>query len=312
MDAIISQTHPVQLGVVAGAVLGDVVGLAILRSFKQQTQDDYCWETKRNAYILLIVLHVVGNCFLDVYFSIHPMVFLFKNFASAFSVGLLDYYFSATKTVSYHVLFGVTSWCFFQSILPKYLMDRINGQVISVQTIHPLDPIGVAVALAKFYSQMLGVGVLSDLIFSPMHRMLHHPSVYAMNHKKHHDYTDQITSLVLYHGTSLDDMLMPFTTTIGQVLWWLLIRDYYDPWCNMILYLVVPATLFSHAHDARCAHLMVPGLPENLNFVAYHHLHHLEPSKHYGLTLPSDLFWDFVLGVDTRKIDDVKPAKKQI
>ena len=30
------------------------------------------------------------------------------------------------------------------------------------------------------------VGLLSDLIFSPMHRLAHHPKLYKYNHKVHH------------------------------------------------------------------------------------------------------------------------------
>ena len=50
----------------------------------------------------------------------------------------------------------------------------------------------------------------------------------------------------------------------------------------------------------RCARLMAP-LPDGLNFVAYHYVHHLSPSHNYGLTEPSDMFWDKMLGVNTIK-----------
>merc|ERR1712187_674856 len=76
---------------------------------------------------------------------------------------------------------------------------------------------------------------------------------------------------------------------------------------NVTGYLIIFNTLLSHAHDTRCARLMAP-LPDSLNFVAYHYVHHLSPSNNYGLTEPSDLLWDFVLGVRTiRKLEDFNP-----
>jgi len=77
---------------------------------------------------------------------------------------------------------------------------------------------------------------------------------------------------------------------------------------NVSGYLVVCNTLMSHAHDVRCARLMAP-LPDSLNFVAYHRVHHLHPSRNFGLTEPSDLLWDFILGVRTiLKPEGLDPA----
>ena len=45
-----------------------------------------------------------------------------------------------------------------------------------------------------------------------------------------------------------------------------------------------------------------PGFaPPRLNFVAYHYVHHLSPGCNYGLTEPSDMVWDRLLGVSTIK-----------
>ena len=54
----------------------------------------------------------------------------------------------------------------------------------------------------------------------------------------------------------------------------------------------------SHASDVRCARLVAP-LPNSLNFVAYHYVHHLSPCNNFGLTEPSDLLWDWILGQKT-------------
>ena len=63
-------------------------------------------------------------------------------------------------------------------------------------------------------------------------------------------------------------------------------------------YLIAMHILMSHAHDTRCARLMAP-IPDSVNFVAYHYVHHLNPERNFGLTKPSDLIWDKILRVDT-------------
>ena len=56
-----------------------------------------------------------------------------------------------------------------------------------------------------------------------MHRLAHHPRLYRGHYKEHHEYTNQLTALVLYHGALLDDFLMPVTTTVGGALYILLL-----------------------------------------------------------------------------------------
>ena len=147
-----------------------------------------------------------------------------------------------------------------------------------------------------------------------MHRLSHRYG-YKYNHKEHHEYTNKLTALVLYHGTLLDDFLMPFTTTIGGILYVLAANQLgfmADSFSNVTAYLVVFNTVLSHAHDIRCSRLLAP-LPDELNFVAYHYVHHLSPANNFGLTEPSDKFWDYILGVKTiAKLDDlvVKTTKK--
>merc|ERR1711871_239753 len=163
---------------------------------------------------------------------------------------------------------------------------------------------------------LVSVGLLSDLIFSPMHRLMHHSLVYKHHHKEHHEYTNQLTSLVLYHGTLLDDFLMPLTTTVGGALYTWLLGYFFglesEAFSNVSMYLLIFNTLLSHAHDIRCARLMAP-LPDTLNFVAYHYQHHLSPSHNFGLTEPSDIVWDKILGVSTIRAPTVAIAdsKKQ-
>lgn len=49
------------------------------------------------------------------------------------------------------------------------------------------------------------------------------PRIYQSNHKEHHSYTNELTALVLFHGTLLDDFLMPATTTLGGFVYVLLL-----------------------------------------------------------------------------------------
>ena len=126
---------------------------------------------------------------------------------------------------------------------------------------------------------------------------------YQSNHKEHHSSTNELTVLVLFHGTLLDDFLMPATATLGGfvcVLLLSLVGLEAEAASNLVVYLYTCNILMSHAHDVRCARLMAP-LPDELNFVACHHVHHISPTNNFGLTEPSDMFWDWILGVSTIK-----------
>lgn len=100
-------------------------------------------------------------------------------------------------------------------------------------------------------------------------------------------------------GTTLDDCIMPLTAAVGLAIWWWLSHRWINPSSNINLYMAVTSMLFSHAHDQRCAHIIIPLLPDDLNLVAYHHMHHIHPTKNFGLTKPSDMIWDWFLNVDT-------------
>ena len=78
-----------------------------------------------------------------------------------------------------------------------------------------------------------------------------------------------------------------------------------EAFSNLTGYIIIFNTLLSHAHDVRCSRLLAP-LPDELNFVAYHYVHHLSPCNNFGLTEPSDQLWDLLLGDKTIvKLDDL-------
>ena len=238
----------------------------------------------------------------------------FKSYTLAFSLGLLDLYFSETRGVPMKVLLGAILWCS-TNIMRNIFLDIYFGYPVqSLVVIQEFSLSTVPKEMIRYVAMLVGTGIFSDLIFSPMHRLSHRYG-YKFNHKEHHEYTNKLTALVLYHGTLLDDFLMPFTTTIGGMLYVLAANQFgfmVESFSNVTAYLVVFNTVLSHAHDIRCSRLLAP-LPDELNFVAYHYVHHLSPANNFGLTEPSDKFWDYVLGVKTiAKLDDLvlKTPKK--
>ncbi|KAJ1474098.1 hypothetical protein T484DRAFT_1971368 [Baffinella frigidus] len=251
---------------------------------------------------------------LDTRYPIGAYMMAIKAYVFAFPVGLLDLHFSETRGVPLGVLAGAGLWCS-TLLLRQAVVDGgwpNGGAGLPPLIVHELTLRAALVEVPRYVGMLVLTGLLSDLLFSPLHRFMYRPGIYKeLGHKKHHGFTTELTALALYHGTLLDDFLMPFTTFIGGVLCVGLLSLAgleASVFSNVSGYLVVCNTLMSHAHDVRCARLMAP-LPDSLNFVAYHRVHHLHPSRNFGLTEPSDLLWDFILGVRTiLKPEGLDPA----
>ena len=322
---ILAETHPVHLALLAAAACANGLVLVFLNSRKQRTSEQgraaasagIAWSTKRRAYWGLIAASVGLSWWLDVWFNLHWLLVPVKAYIMAFPLGLLDLHFSATAGVPLKVVAGAGLWC--STVFLRWLLINAffgfssDNPVTGVQ----VREASVAVVLreaVRFVVSLPFLGILSDLIFSPMHRLSHHPRLYSRHHKEHHEYTNKLTSLVLYHGALLDDFLMPLTTSFGGAIWAILLGCVglqHEAFSNVMEYLIIFNTLLSHAHDTRCARLMAP-LPDELNFVAYHYVHHLSPVNNFGLTEPSDRIWDWLLGVNTvRKLQDFEDAPKQ-
>jgi sterol desaturase/sphingolipid hydroxylase (fatty acid hydroxylase superfamily) len=325
MDSVVSRmiasTHPFQLAVMGMFLVVDLVCLVWINRIKQAqaaAADDknnknkrpaeYSWELRRNACWACMATTVSIATVLDLFFPIDGgYMGGIKAYLFAFPLGLLDLYFSNTDGVSYQVVAGACLWCSCTLLRQLAINTYFEGDT-SPNTVTELLLATLSTELVRYVCNLMGVGLTPDLFFSPLHRLTHHPKIYQHHHKEHHTYTNNLTSLVLYHGTLLDDFLMPFTTTIGGFLyvyglsWWGLQGQAYS---NLVGYLILQNTLLSHAHDIRCARLLAP-LPDALNFVAYHFCHHLSPSNNFGLTELSDRLWDWILGVDTIvKYDDL-------
>eukprot|EP00928_Gymnodinium_smaydae_P008645 TRINITY_DN13146_c0_g1_i1.p1 TRINITY_DN13146_c0_g1~~TRINITY_DN13146_c0_g1_i1.p1 ORF type:complete len:317 (-),score=51.40 TRINITY_DN13146_c0_g1_i1:231-1181(-) len=300
MLSFVRQSHPAQLAIVGGLFAANVASLFWINRIKAKGSTcTWSWKQKRAAYWSYMLAAVVGGCWMDQRYVANEYLLAMKAYVLAFPVGLLDFYFSDVKFVSAKAIVGAGLWCS-TLMLQLFCIQSCYGRD-ATSVMPDFSPASLLREGVRFLVYVLCIGMLSDLIFSPMHRLAHLPQTYQYHHKVHHEYTNKLTSLVLYHGALLDDFLMPFTTTSGGMVYnWLAslvgLQAYtYSNVCGM---LITFNTLFSHAHDVRCASLMVP-LPDALNFSAYHRLHHLHPSSNFGLTQPSDVVWDAILGQRT-------------
>jgi len=326
---IVRDTHPMQLAALSVGMVLNVLGLVLLNWRKRRDagrEAGIPWASRKYAYWTLILASVSFSYWLDVHFAISPLLVPVKAYVSAFSLGLLDLHFSSTTGVPLKVVAGAALWCsciYFRWFFINSYFAFVNGNTSPpLRVLLQSDSIlvtefSLAIVGREAFRFVVGlplVGILSDLIFSPLHRLAHHPRLYHGHHKSHHDYTTKLTALVLYHGALLDDFLMPFTTSVGGALYVILLSLFGlqgEAFSSLQVYLLIFNTLLSHAHDTRCARLLAP-LPDDLNFVAYHYVHHLSPTNNYGLTKPSDMFWDRLLGVDTiRKLEDLEEMHGQ-
>ena len=317
-------THPIQKLVVIVGFMLNIVALVVANKWmerqmhKKQPNNDalaaqrgWTWNRKRNTYWILISCSLLLNITLDYYYDVSTNWIFAKSYIFAFPIGILDLVFSSvTESTSYRVIPGAMLWC--SALYIKGYLERLyfGGQChttidcdgMYVVNDLPQPYIWIPREFVRLFFQLLFMGLMSDMIFSPMHRLTHHPYFYKRLHKEHHTYTNNLTSLVLFHGTLLDDFLMPFTTAVGAFLYTVVLHAVclptYIGFSNLTLYIGMINNLLSHAHDIKCAQLIAP-LPDNLNFVAYHYVHHLSPNSNFGLTEPTDMLWDWILGVKT-------------
>jgi len=311
----------VQLTVLAAVSALNVIGLVLINRHKREEKGKDCeipWLWRRRAYGALIATSFSLSWWLDVHYDIHPLLLPVKSYVMAFPLGLLDLHFSSTTEVSLKVLAGAALWC--STIYVRLsLVDAYYAYFYGARDgvppvlVRECTPWTLARELLRYVLSLPFMGILSDLIFSPMHRLAHHPFLYKDHHKVHHEYTNKLTALVLYHGALLDDFLMPVCTSVGGTIYAILLGFVgleRQAFSSVAGYLIVFNTLLSHAHDTRCARLMAP-LPDDLNFVAYHYVHHLSPGNNFGLTRPSDVVWDKLLGVSTiKRLEDFEQSSE--
>jgi len=304
------QTHPAHKAAFGGFMAFNVMALFWLNKVKKSGYvPNWTWNEKRRLYWSYLVAVITGSCCMDAVWPIHELFLPVKAYALAFPFGLIDYFFSSNTHVSPSVLVGAGLWGS-TLWLRVWLMRTFMAPNLTKIVTDP-SPLSLGKEVLRFIAAAPFCSIFTDLIFSPMHR-LEHRICYAQHHKQHHSFVNHINSLVLYYGAYLDDFMMPVTMTIGYFTYaklcgWLGLGA--SAFSNVSEWLLLMNTLLSHAHDARCASLILP-VPDSLNFAAYHRVHHLNPARNFGLTLPSDLIWDKILGVNTICLD-VDQAEKE-
>lgn len=265
------------------------------------------WGEKRNIYYAYMLSVMAIDCYMNRAFEISYYFVIIKIYALAFPLALIDYYFSDVDKISLSTIVGSALWC--STVLIRLWLVRYLIGVDGTFIVDDFSPLSLGKEYFRFTIAAVGQGMLSDLVFSPMHRV-EHVVGYSKHHKLHHEYVNNLAMPVLYHGTYADDFLMPVTTTVGGLVYMLIAHQFGlagSTYSNLVDWLIIYNMLFSHAHDVRVANLLLP-VPPALNFAAYHRVHHLAPNNNFGLTLPSDLLWDKLLNVQTIR-DPVEAAK---
>lgn len=300
--------HPIHLAVFGLAMGVNIAGVQWTNAIKAKGHKcHWSWAEKRTVYYAYMLSIMALDCCLNRYFEISYYFVIIKIYALAFPLGLIDYYFSDVDKISMNTIVGSALWC--STVLIRLWLSRRLLGVDGTFIVDDFSLLSLGKEYLRFTMAAVWQGMLSDLIFSPMHR-LEHVFLYAKNHKHHHEYVNKLAMPVLYHGTYIDDFFMPVTTTFGGFMYMMMASCFGmagSTYSNVVDWLIIYNMLFSHAHDVRVANLLLP-VPPALNFAAYHRVHHLAPGNNFGLTLPSDLIWDKLLNVQTIR-DPVEAAK---
>jgi len=171
LRSVMQETHPVQIVIVIGVLLFDVVALAVTNRLKhREAKSTHCaitWRSRRNAYWAFITLSISASLLLDVYFDISPVLVPVKAYAFAFPLGLLDLYFSQTSGVPMVVLIGATLWCS-TVYLRQVLVDIYTGGhgVNTLRVVRIVGPSSIATEMLRYVLCLPVFGMLSDFFFS--------------------------------------------------------------------------------------------------------------------------------------------------
>ena len=241
---MLSSGDKVQLGYVAALWILNTVGLQILNH----------WQTigrkKPTGYILicsnyaLLCSLLFGAVCMDTYFPtsntyIGLVLITMKANASSFTLALLDFYFSSVEYVSLRTIIGALTWSSTACVSMWILTTFFGGwdQMLRCKISDLLNPTRLLAEYCRFVALLLFSGLITDLIFSPMHRLTHSSRwLYTRLHSRHHEFRSRLTSLVLFsrrragrpvdgrlphrrlrrdHG-SMDSLSAPASTAINQ------------------------------------------------------------------------------------------------
>ena len=101
-------THPIQLYAISIACAANVIGLAVINRHKRRKQVGraWSWELRRDAFWALMAVLLAIEVWLDSRYPISTHMLPIKAYSFAFSVGLLDLFFSDTRGVPLKVIAG--------------------------------------------------------------------------------------------------------------------------------------------------------------------------------------------------------------
>jgi len=249
----------------------------------------------------VIGLVVAASCYTDAYYPISFTAYVYKFYVNGLIIAAIDLYFSGETVHVPTVTFGWFCW-FAQAWGGVIIASYIIGEPIERNYLTSVTPYTMMVELVRYVANIVLTSTFGDFIFSPLHRLSHRPAVYKDGHKEHHNYTRSLTSYVLFHATSVDNIVMSASVNFGNATKLILLS--YFGWhqglnSNFVAHLSTFHLYMSHGHDIRCASLLTPMIPDSMNFTAYHYVHHLNPNNNFGLTRNSDKLWDYIFGVNT-------------
>jgi hypothetical protein len=207
----------VQVGYVLGLW---ALNIAVLHALNQRRDADS--RNTPNAFVLfgsnyfLLLALLFLSIAMDTAFPpsqtyIGLVIITAKATASSFALALLDFYFSSVEKISRRCILGALTWSSTACASMWLLANKFGGcEQMKLITLSDLvNPATLFSEYGRFLGYLLLTGLLTDLVFSPMHRFTHSIRwIYDRLHARHHSFRSRLTSLVLFHGDELDDLLM--------------------------------------------------------------------------------------------------------
>eukprot|EP01060_Flectonema_neradi_P008023 TRINITY_DN15727_c0_g1_i1.p1 TRINITY_DN15727_c0_g1~~TRINITY_DN15727_c0_g1_i1.p1 ORF type:complete len:311 (+),score=41.62 TRINITY_DN15727_c0_g1_i1:65-997(+) len=299
MKVDISDDDAIQAQFTAGLMLFNILGLTVLNRIPKRPK--HSTVTERCSHYIALTLLLAGELLLDSWYpNISMVTMAMKGLCAQYSIGLLDFYFSNIKTMDViDSCIGVGTWAVVQAVAAVYIEDTFGRNLFDNQPWSQLSAAKCLLLYGQFVLLLFVTSVTADLIFCPAHRFMHRYQ-YALNHKEHHIYTTNLCGLVFYSGTVIDDIVMAFAVScFGLPVYLHLLSFFSVSFSSLIstpvLYTAYHIAVYAHSHNTSLATLLIPFLPNSLNFIAYHNLHHLDPACNMGLTEVGDRVWDLLL-----------------
>ncbi len=233
----------VQLGYITALWILNTVVLQILNYWKP------AGDKKPNGYVLigsnyaLLLALLLAAVSMDTYFPtsntyIGLALITMKANASSYTLALLDFYFSSVEYVNLRTIIGAFTWSMTACVSMGTLSSFFGGwdQMIRFQVSDFLNPASILFEYCRFVVLLLFSGLITDLVFSPMHRLTHSSRwLYTNLHARHHEFRSRLTSLVLFHGDELDDLFMaacPIVGFAGTMATWTALAQLLPPSLN--------------------------------------------------------------------------------